>query len=88
MAVAVGEHAIVADLDEAFGQDVQLQAADELLAGEGHGLSPGIVRVVLVGEGDGAGGPVQGENAVIGDADPVGVAGEIGQDDLWAFCCP
>ena len=43
-----------------------------------------VVSTVLVSEGNGVGISVQCENAVIGDTDSVGIAGEIGQHDLWA----
>jgi len=42
-AVAVGEQAEVADLDEARGQDVEQEAADELDRIEGHDLDAVIV---------------------------------------------
>ena len=68
------------EFDEAFGQDVQHQPPNELIAGERHALVLGAVGVVLVGEGDGASCHVECENTMIGDPDPVGVTGEIGQD--------
>ena len=41
--IAVGEQAEVADLDEARGQDVEQEAADELDRIEGHDLDAVIV---------------------------------------------
>lgn len=40
----------------------------------------GAVGVVFEVEGDGVGRRVDCQNAMIGDPDPVGVSGEIGQD--------
>lgn len=80
MAVAIGQHAVVADLHEAFGQDVQSQPADELGRSDGHFLLPGSVSVVLVGERHGFVRLIDGADALIGDSDPMGVAGKIGQN--------
>ena len=72
----------MSDFDEALGQDVQQEAPDKLGAGDGQGLRSGVIRIVLVGEADGAGGFVHVQDAVVGDADPVGVAREIGEDNF------
>ena len=49
-----GEQAVVADAVEAFGQDVDKEAADELIGGERHPLvsRAAVGAVVLVPEGD------------------------------------
>src|SRR5712692_365626 len=60
------EQAEVTDLDEAGGQDVQQEAADELVGGKGGTLA------VLGSEGDAA--ILEGNEALVGDADAVGVA--------------
>lgn len=66
--------AIIANLVEAGWQDVLEKAPDELVAG--HGLvAMAIGRPVLVAEGDGLG--VDGQDAVVGDADAESVASEI-----------
>ncbi len=49
---AVGEEAEVADADQAGGQHVEQEAADELDRIEGHGLGAGMVRVVFPVEAD------------------------------------
>src|SRR5262245_16866334 len=49
---AAGEQAVVADLHEAFGQDVLHEAAQELDRIERHRLLLAVLRVVLVAEGD------------------------------------
>src|SRR5215212_6641124 len=76
---AAGEQAVVADAVEAVGQDVQQEAADELVRREGHGLDPGAPRravpgaVILPAERHAA--LVEGEEPAVRDRDPVGVAG-------------
>jgi hypothetical protein len=66
------EQAEVTDLDEASGQEVQQEAADELVGGQRG------TRAVLGGEGDAA--IVEGNEALVGDADAVGVATEVPED--------
>src|ERR1035441_6404041 len=56
LAASVGEQAVVTDAMKARGQDMQQEAADELLARQRHGLvarSP-VFAVVLPAEGDAA----------------------------------
>ena len=64
----------MANLDEAGGQDVEEEAADELVRAERDGLA------VLGGKADGV--VVDGHEALIGDADAVGVAAEVAEDLL------
>ncbi len=81
-AVAVGEHAVMADAVEAVGHDVQQEAADELSSAERHHLHPlfSFGAVVLIAEGDAV--PVHGNQAAVADGDAVGVAAEICQDGI------
>jgi hypothetical protein len=55
-ALAVGEHAVVADAMEVLGQHVHQEAADELVGGQSHRLvsAKSVDAVVLVSEGDAA----------------------------------
>ena len=78
-AAGVGEQPVVADAVEAAGQDVQQEAAHELVGLERHGLVPraALGPVVLPTEGDAA--LVHGEQAAVGDGHPVGVARQIGE---------
>jgi len=69
----------VADFDEPGRQDVEAEPAQELVEPERHGFALGVVRVVLVGESDGAGGLVEGEDAAVADGDAVGVARQVGE---------
>ena len=43
-AMAIAEEPIVADAMKAFGQDVQQEAADELVGRDGHDLRPIVER--------------------------------------------
>ena len=56
LAGAAGEQAVVPDAMEATRQDVEQEAADELVGGERHDLLPigAAATVVLVAEGDAA----------------------------------
>ena len=55
-------------------------------AGKRHGLDPGVAgsfasgAIILPAEGDAV--IVEGDEAAVGDGDPVGVAGEIGEHRL------
>ncbi len=79
---AAGEQAVVADAVEACGQDVDQEAADELVGGERHDLLAiaAIGAIVLPPEGDA--GVVAGDQPAVGDGDAVGVARQIGQHGL------
>ena len=80
---AAGEQAVVADAVEAVRQDVDQEAADELVGGECHDLLAiaTIGTIVLPSEGDA--GAVAGDQPAVGDGDAVGVARQIGQHGLW-----
>jgi hypothetical protein len=69
---------------EAVGQDVDQEAADELVRGEPHHPLPvaGLDPVVLPAERDGVG--VGADQAAVRDGDAVGVAAEIGKHGLGA----
>src|SRR2546427_778283 len=71
--LARGEQAEVPNLHEARGQDVEQEAAEEFARGDGHAAA------VFGGEADRLGG--DGLEAVVGEADAVGVAAEV-VDDL------
>jgi len=61
------------DAMEAAWQDMKQEAADELVGAQRHDLLPVrvVATVILVAEGDG--GLVEGDEATVGDCDPVGV---------------
>ena len=82
LAVAAGEEAEVADVVEVFGQDMEQEAADELFGGEGQGLEAAVMAVVAPAEADLT--VLDGEEAVVGDGDAVGVAAEVVEDLVGA----
>ena len=65
----------MADAVKSPRQDVQQEPADELVGGQRHGAIPlgAVATVVLEAERHAA--IVEGEEAAVGDRDPVGVAG-------------
>ncbi len=71
-AAAVGEKTEMADTHEAQGQDVEQEAADELLAREGQVLVAVTVAVVLIVERTRA-----AQNTALGQGDAVAVAGQV-----------
>ena len=77
-----GEQAVVADAVEAAWQDVEQEAADELVGGERHVVRAGraVAAVILVAEGDA--GLVEARQPAVRDGDAMGVAREIGEHGL------
>ncbi len=69
-----GEKAVVPDPVEAARQDVEQEAADELIDCERHDLLPiaTVATVVLVAEGDAS--LIKGDQSAVRDCDPMGVA--------------
>ena len=74
--------AVIADLVEAGWQDVLEEAPDELVAGDGF-LALAVGGAVLVAIGHGL--VVDGQDAVVGDGDTEGVAGEIVERGLLSL---
>src|SRR5215472_2429528 len=74
---AVGEQAVVTDADETPGEHMEEEAAQELTCSELHGALLSVVGIVLPAEGDLF--AVEGQQAVVGDGDAVGIAAEITQ---------
>jgi hypothetical protein len=75
--LAVGQKPIMPDTLEAVGQHVQQETADELGGIERHAFLCCTVSVVPPAESDAA--MFEGNQAAIGDRDPVGVAAQIGK---------
>src|ERR1700751_1513316 len=74
--------AVIADLVEAGRQDVLEEAPDELVAGHGLlALTVGGAVLVAIGHS----GVVDGQDAVVGDGDAEGVAGEIVERGLLSL---
>ena len=74
-AVAVGEQSEVADLDEACGQDVEQEAADELDPIKGHDTAAVVVSGISPAEAYLSAG--EAEQPSVGDGDTVGIAGQV-----------
>jgi hypothetical protein len=81
-AACVGEQPVMADAMKALRQDVEHEAADELVCRQRHHLPPGhpVRAIVLVAKGDAA--LIMGDEPRIRDRHPVGVAREIGEHRL------
>src|SRR5271155_5669646 len=78
----LGEQAVVADAVQALGQDVDEEAADELVYCERHDLVAigAFESIVLVFEADSV--FVEREQPAVGDGNAMGVAGQISQYGL------
>src|SRR5712691_3553468 len=81
-ASAVGEKAVVADAMKAGGQDVDQEAADELVDGKRHYLGPVAPVGAVILPPEGHAGVVEGDKPTVRDGDAVGVARQIGQHRL------
>src|SRR5215207_10386390 len=79
---SLGQQAVVTDAVEALWQDVDEEAADELVFCQGHRLVSiaAFDPVILPPEGDAV--LVESDQAAVGDCNAVGIAGEIGQHRL------
>src|SRR5271167_1469435 len=79
LARGTGEQAVMANAVEATWQDMEQEAADELVRRKRHDALPlrTIAAVVFVAEGDA--GLVERNQTLARDGDPVGVAREIGE---------
>ena len=78
-----GEQSVVADAMEALGEDVEQEAADELIDLEGdRPIAHTIAAIVLMPEGDLA--AVVSDEARVGEGDTVGVAPEVLEYGLGA----
>lgn len=76
--VAVGEQPEVADADEAVGQDVEQETADEFESGQPQGLPAFGVGAVLGEEKDAV--ALEADETLVGDRDAVRVAAEVAED--------
>src|SRR5450631_3713400 len=78
-ACAIGEQSVVANAMKAAGQNVQQEAADELVGTERHSLVACLARgaVILPAKGDAT--LVECQQSLVGDRYPVRIARQIGE---------
>src|SRR5271170_2229015 len=72
---AVGENAEVADANQATGQNVQQEAAQELMSGNGHNLLLAAVGIVAPAKRDAI--VLKGYKAMVGNGDAMGIACQV-----------
>ncbi len=72
------------DAMKAVGQDVQQEAADELVRIECHDAVTGLAVLTVIFPFEADTFAVEGDEAGIGDSDTMGIAGEIGEHLIWA----
>src|SRR6266571_8475348 len=75
---AVGEKSEVADADQALGQNVDQEAAQELICGDRHDLLLAAVRIVFPAKRDAV--ILKRNQSMVGDGDAVRIASEIVQN--------
>jgi hypothetical protein len=71
---AVGEEAEMSDTDQAAGQNVKQEAAQELMSGNCHDLLLAAMGIVSPAERDAI--VFEGHEAMVGDGDAMSVAGQ------------
>ena len=76
--MAIGEESEVSNAMYGVGHGVELEAPDELVRLQNHGLYGDVVAIVLPGEPDMF--VVAGLDAAVGDGDAMRVAAEIGEN--------
>ena len=81
-ALAIGEQAVMADAHKAVRQGVEQEAMDEFVGRKRHHLGNAAGAIVLPAETDSA--VFESYEAAVGDGDPMGIAGEIGEHLLGA----
>jgi len=72
---AVGEESEVSDANQASGQNVQQEAAQELMSGNSHDLLLAAMGVVSPAEGDAI--VLKANEAMVGDGYAMGIAGQV-----------
>ena len=82
LAIAIAEEPVVTNPFEPLWQDMEQEPADELIGGERHGGDTISVSLVLPAEANFV--IVDGDQTVVGDGDPMGVAPDVLEDLLWA----
>ena len=78
-APAVGKETVVSDAVETVGQDVDQEAADELVGVERHKLVASVGRGPVILPFESHARAVEGDEPAVGDSDPVRVEGQVGE---------
>ena len=65
----------MSDANQTAGQNVQHESAQELMSGNSHNLLLAVVGIISPAEGDAI--VLEGHEAMVGDGDAVGVAGQV-----------
>ena len=81
-APAIGEETVVTDAVEPVGQDMDQEAADELVGVERHKLAASVALGPVIRPFEGHSLAVEGNEPAVGDRDPVRVAGQISEDSV------
>jgi hypothetical protein len=71
----VGEESEVSDANQPLGQNVNEEASQELIRGNGHDLLLAAVSIIPPAERDAI--VFEGHEAMVGDGDAVGIAGQV-----------
>lgn len=80
MTAVVGEKPVMADTDKALRENMQAEAAQELVQGQFHDLGFAGIGVVFPSKTHAI--VLDGEDAAVGNGGAVGVAGEVAQNLL------
>ena len=78
--MAIAEQAVIANAMKPLGQDMQEEAADELIGGEGHVFLSIVVAIVFPSEADPA--VVDVTQAIVGNGDAMGISPDVFEDLL------
>src|SRR5437016_5490549 len=79
LAAVVSQDSIMADADQARGQQMKAEAADELAGREAERLNYPALSVIAIAEGDAPGLVIEAEDAPVAQGDAVRVVGEVTQ---------
>jgi len=83
LAASTGKQAIVADTMKTSGQNVDQEAADELVGGQAHCLLAITVLDPVIFPTERNGLSIGANQAAVGDRNAVRISAEIGEDGFW-----
>ena len=82
--LVIGEQAVMADPVEAAWMDMQEEASDELIDGQGHGCMPRVCGLAVILPLEGHAAVVAGDETAVGDGHAMGISREIGEHGVGA----